>query len=203
MATPTPAQQIASEISALKTKIGWIQDNVRLAKLRDAIEDIQTTINGMGQRVVNLRQKGYVFEKTLESQATDFSKQWAILYPSVQQQTNIQSGSLTASLRTIESQLPRLTSLANNPAAARQVLNNLNTSVSSLESNIASAERTINGMYDTLNNQVFQVGKHLTEIEWMQTQLSEASFQLMPNEAGIMAVKAAWYKTGKEGGSRG
>jgi hypothetical protein len=198
MATPTPAQQISSEISALQTKIGWLQDSVRLAKSRDALEDLQTTINGMEQRVANLRQRGYVFEKMLEAQALDFARQWAILLPNVQQQINIQSASLSSSLRAIELQLPRLTSSANNPAAARPILNNLNTSVSSLESNISSVERTINGMYDTLNNRVYQIGKHLTDIEWMLTQTSEAKFKLMPNEAGIMAVKAVWWKTGKE-----
>ncbi|OGN75938.1 MAG: hypothetical protein A2X25_02005 [Chloroflexi bacterium GWB2_49_20] len=198
MATPTPVQQIVSEISALQTKIGWLQDGVRLTKSRDALEDIQTTINGMEQRVANLRQKGYVFEKNLETQASDFPKQWAIILPIIQHQINIQSAPLSTSLRAIELQLPRLTSSANNPAAARPILNSLKTSLNTLESNISSVERTINGMYDTLNNQVYQIGKHLTDIEWMLTQVSEASFKLIPNESGIMAVKSEWWKTGNE-----
>ena len=51
MTTPSPAQQIASDISALQTKIGWLQENVRLTKARDAVEDVQTNVNGMAQRI--------------------------------------------------------------------------------------------------------------------------------------------------------
>jgi len=198
MATPTPLQQITSEVGSLKSKINTLQDGVRLTRTRDTLEDIQTTINNMGQRVASLRSKGYVFEKTLETQAMDFASQWAIILPNVQQQINLQSASLSSSLRSIEVQLPRLTNSLNNPTTARPILNNLKTSISSLESNISSVERMVNGMYDTLNNQVQKMVKHMTDIEWMLTQISEASFKLMPNEAGVMAVKSEWWKSGKE-----
>ena len=198
MATPTPIQQITNEVGSLKAKINSLQDGVRLTKTRDTLEDLQTTINNMGQRVATLRSKGYVFEKSLETQANDFARQWVIILPNIQQQINIQSAPLSASLRSIEVQLPRLATSLNNPTAARPILNNLKTSVSSLESNILSVERTVNGMYDTLNNQVQKMVKHMTEIEWMLTQISEASFKLMPNEAGVMAVKSEWWKNGKE-----
>ena len=198
MTTPTPMQQITSEINSLKAKINTLQDGARLTKARDALEDIQTTINTMGQRVANLRQRGYVFEKSLESQAIDYRRQWVVILPNVQQQLNVQSAPLSARLRAIETQLPRLTASINNPMSARPILNNLQTSVSSLESNISSTERMIAGMYDTLNNQVHKMSNHLTEVEWMLTQISEASFKLMPNEAGVMAVKSVWWKTGKE-----
>lgn len=55
MTTPSPTQQIADDIHALQTRIGWLQDSVRLAKARDAVEDLQTNVNGMGQRIANLR----------------------------------------------------------------------------------------------------------------------------------------------------
>ena len=198
MTTPTPMQQITSEVNTLKSKINSLQDGARLTKARDALEDIQTTINSMEQRVANLRQRGYVFEKTLETQAIDFARQWTVILPNVQQQLNAQSAPLSARLRAIETQLPRLTASLNNPISARPILNNLQTNVSSLESSISSVERMISGMYDTLNNQVQKMGNHLTEIEWMLTQISEASFKFMPNEGGVMAVKSVWWKTGKE-----
>jgi hypothetical protein len=53
-------------------------------------------------------------------------------------------------------------------------------------------------MYNQFNNQVYAVTKHLDEIDYLLTQLAEATFQLLPTEAGIAAVKAVWCKTGKE-----
>jgi predicted nucleic acid-binding Zn-ribbon protein len=198
MATPSPAQQLASDVSALKTKVGWLQDSVRLAKARDAVEDLQTKVNGMTQRIANLRQKGYFFEKELENQAAAFAQQWTALYPSINQQINTQSANLQASIRPIEMQMTQLNSLLNNPAAARPVLSSVQSNISMLEDKVSAAERTINGMYNQFDNQVYQASKHLDEIEYMLTNLAEATFQLLPTEGGIAAVKAVWCKTGKE-----
>ncbi|MDP2976858.1 MAG: hypothetical protein Q8N45_11690 [Anaerolineales bacterium] len=117
MATPSPARQIADDIRALQTRIGWLQDSVRLAKVRDAVEDLQTAVNGMGQRIANLRQRGYAFEKELENQATNLVQQWALLYPNLQMQINTQSAYLMNALRPIEMQMPQLNA---GPAAAAE-----------------------------------------------------------------------------------
>ncbi len=195
MTTPSPAQQIADNIRALQTRIGWLQDSVRLAKVRDAVEDLQTTVNGMGQCIANLRQRGYVFEKELENQATNLVQQWALLYPNLQMQINTQSATLMNALRPIEMQMPQLNAA---PAIAQSRLNSMRAAIDTLEDQVKSVERTIGGMYDQFDKQVYQTRKHLDEVEWMLTQLAEASFRLLPTEAGIMAVKAVWCKTGKE-----
>lgn len=198
MATPSPAQQLASDISALQTKVGWLQQSVRLTKARDAVEDLQTKVNSAVQRIANLRQKGYVFEKELEDQAANFAQQWTSLYPSINQQVNMQSMNLQASIRPIETQMSQLSVAARNPAAARPLLATIQSQVNMLEDKVSAAENAINGMYNQFENQVYQFGKHLDDVESMLTNLAEASFQLMPTEGGIAAVKAVWCKTGKE-----
>jgi len=198
MATPNPAQQIASEISSLQGQVSRLQDAVRLNRVRDAVEDTQTNINGMPQRIANLRQGGYAFEKELESQAADFMRQWGSLHPSLVSQINAQSTTLQTALRPIEAQMARLTTLASNPAAARPVLTSAAAAVKQLEDKAAAAERMIDGMYNSLENKVGEVTRHLTEIEWMTKNLAEASFKLLSTESGIMAVKAVWYQNGKE-----
>ncbi len=198
MATPSPAQQIASDISSLQFKVGNLQGSVRLTKVRDAVEDVQTNVNGLGQRIATLRTRGYVFEKDIENQAQAFVESWALLYPNLQSQINMQSSTLINSLRPIEMQMPHLTAAANNPAAARGLLSTMQSAVNMLEDKVTATERTLEGMYDQFNNQVYQFTKHLNEIEYLVTQLSEASFQLLPTEGGIMAIKAVWCKTGKE-----
>jgi len=39
---------------------------------------------------------------------------------------------------------------------------------------------------------------HLTKLEWMLTEISEATFKMLASESGIMAVKAVWAKNGKK-----
>ncbi|MEZ0395649.1 MAG: hypothetical protein ABWK53_04355 [Anaerolineales bacterium] len=195
---PNPMQQLASEISALQSKISQLQAGVRLTSARDAVEDLQTKVSSMAQRIAGLRQRGYVFEKGLEDQAADFVRQWQGLYASVQQQINVQAAQLQAGLRPLEAQMNQLGGLRNNPVAARPLVASLKTAVATLEGKVDAAERTIGGMYDQFSNQVGQVDRHLNDIDRLLNDLAEASFPLLPTEAGIASVKAIWCKTGKE-----
>ena len=95
-------------------------------------------------------------------------------------------------------QMPQLNAAARNPAAAGGLLNSMQSAVNMLNSKVTATENTIEGMYDQLNNQVSQFKKHLTEIDYLLAQLAEATFQLLPTEGGIAAIKAVWCKTGKE-----
>jgi predicted nuclease with TOPRIM domain len=198
MATPSPVEQIASEISSLQTKVGWMQDSARLKNSLDAIEDLQTSINGMQQRLAGLRTKGYVFERDLEAQAADFARQWSELHPALVTQINMQSSSLQSSLRSIESKMTQLNGLRTNLSAAQPLITSIESEMSMLEDKVRSAENTVNGMYNAFNNQVYNVKKHLDQIDYLVTQLAEAKFTLLPTEGGIMAVKAVWCKDVKE-----
>ena len=198
MTTPSPAQQIASEISSLQSKVSSLQNKVRLTDARDGIEDLQVKISSSTQRIASLRQKGYVFEKVLEEQATNLLQQWTRLHPSINQQINMQAANLQASIRPIETQMSQLTVLARNPASARSLLATAQSQVRMLEDKVSAAERSISGMYDQIQNQMQKLGNRLDQIEYMLTNLAEASFQLLPTEAGVAAVKAVWCKAGKE-----
>jgi predicted nucleic acid-binding Zn-ribbon protein len=195
---PTPAEQFESDFFSVKTDIGWLQDSVRLKNIRDAVEDLQTTVNGMTQRISSLRERGYVFEKDLENQAKGFVTQWNALHPTVTTQINQQSLSLQAALRPLETQLNQAGALKANPMAARNLFNSLQTGISTLKDKVSAAERTIGGMYNTFQGQVNTVNSHLSDIDWMLTQLAEATFKLLPTEAGIMAVKAVYCPDVKE-----
>jgi len=198
MATPNPAQQIADEISTLQSDVNRLQSSVRLASTRDAIEDLQTSLTGLAQYIAALRTRGYVFEKDLEGQAQALVKSWALLYPNLNTQINQQSSMLINSLRPIEMQMPQLVAAARNPLAARGLLTSMKAAVSQLEGKVSATEQSIEGMYDQFKGDVSQFKGHLDEIEYLVTQLAEASFQLLPTEGGIAAVKAVWCKSGKE-----
>lgn len=198
MTTATPAQEVESRLFSLKTKVGWLQDGARLSRARDAVEDLATNVNGMAQRIANLREKGYVFEKTLEAQAADFALQWRGLSATVNSQINLQAASLQSGMRALESLLSQAAAAKSNPAVAKNLLDRLEAEISTAESKASAAERQIGGMYNSFSGQVAAVKKHLDEIEWMLNQLAEATFGLLPTESGLMAVKAVWCQDVKE-----
>ncbi len=197
MTTPSPAEQFTTDLHFLQSKIGNLQKSARLSNVSDTIEDVQTSVNSMAQRIADVRQRGYVFEKELEAQAAGFVAQWAQIHPGLVTQINQQSATLQAALRPIESQLSQLAG-RHPDAAARSMLESLKASVNTFEGKATAAENQITGMYNTLNNQINTLKSHLSEIEWMLTQLAEAKFGLLPTEGAITAVKAVWCKDGKE-----
>jgi len=198
MTAINPDRANTDEIHSLQSRIGDLQESVRLTKVRDAIEDLQSTVNSMAVRLMTLRTRGYVFEKDLESQAKAILDAWALLSPNVQSQIEQQGSILMNSLRPLELQMPQLAAEAVNPAIASGLLRTMQTAVGQVESGVSAAETAIDWMYDQFGSQVNALSKHLDEIDYLLTQLSEASFQMLPTEAGVAAVKAVWCKTGKE-----
>ncbi|MBN1430884.1 MAG: hypothetical protein JXB07_21115 [Anaerolineae bacterium] len=198
MSTQTPSDDLAGKISAIQGQIGQLQTAVQLAQARDSIEDLQTSVNSLDQRIADLRRKGYAFDKHLEDQAADYRKQWQALSPSVTQQINDQAGSLQSALKPLETKMSQLVRLGNNPSAVQPVMKGLEADVKNLEDKVEAVERAINGMYDQFYSQLSGLQSRLNKIEWTMKALAEATFRLLPTESGIMAVKAVWARTGEE-----
>jgi ribosomal protein L37AE/L43A len=78
------------------------------------------------------------------------------------------------------------------------LLASLKSTVDQMESKVTAAEQSIEGLYDHFKQQIQTLSMHLDDIDYLLKQLAEASFQLLPTEAGIAAAKAIWCKTGKE-----
>jgi hypothetical protein len=195
MATP---QDISSEIFSTKTHLEWLQDEVNLKSSRDTVEDIQTIVNSLDQRIMDLRTRGYVFEKELETKASDYAEQWRALQPAISAEINRQSTTLQASIRPLEVQMSQLGAQANNPAAARLLLGSLEAGINMVNDKASSAAHTIDSMYDTFNRQLRGLTSHLDEIDITLKNVAEAKFQLLNTEGAILAVKAVWCQTGKE-----
>ena len=194
----SPAEQLKRDISGLQRRITSLEDQVRLGTVRDTVEDLQSTINTFDQKIADLRKRGYVFGKNMEARATDFEDQWRQLVPSVNREIGTQAGQLQNLMISVDRKFSQLQAQSSNVSVASRLVDGLDTELSSLESKASSAERTINGMFDTISVQVHALETNLKRVDWMLTELAEASFQLLASEAGVMAVKAVWAKDGKE-----
>ncbi len=198
MSNNSLADQIRSDIQSLQSDLRALQDGVRLSSVRDSVEDLQTSVNGMEQRIKSLRSRGYAFEKDLEGKAADFAAQWAELAPNIQRQIERDAQSLSRSLRPLEAQIVALAAKNGSPAALRPQVSKLKSQVDALQGRVEAAESGIRGSYDNFSMAVNRVQMQIGKLEWMLKELSEASFELLATESGIMAVKAVWAKDGKE-----
>ncbi|MEN8172606.1 MAG: hypothetical protein ABFS03_06950 [Chloroflexota bacterium] len=198
MSSSTAAEEITRKISSLQRELSDLQKEVRLTSLRDSLEDLETNTKNLDRKIADQRARGYVFNKGLEAQAKDLAQQWRTLRPGVMRQIEAQTTSLEAGLRPIENQITRLGGRAKNPTAASPLVDRTEAAISTLEGKVSAAESSIEGMYDQFSNQVNKIKAGMAKVDWMLTEISEATFQLLATEAGVMAVKAVWVKGEKE-----
>ena len=198
MTDQTPAEKLKSELQDLGSSLRDLQSSARLTDLRDRVEDLGGAVNGLDQRIAALRDKGYAFEKELEVQAADFAGSWAEISPGLEREISREAAVLKRSLVPLESQLADLSGARGVPAALLPKAERLKTELENLKGRIEAIEENIRGAYDQFQSDVNKLEHHLGRLEWMLTELSEASFQLLAAESGIMAVKAVWAKEGKQ-----
>jgi hypothetical protein len=197
MNTPASDINIDNEISTVQNEINTLHSSVRLSSIRDEMENMTTQTSTLYQRVKALRVRSYAFEIKLEDQGTSFNNRWLSMRSPIEIQLNQQSSRLENEMGPIEMQLGRVNLLRSNPATVKPALTQLKTSVENMKSKASAAENSIKGMYDKFHQELRDFIAHIEKVEWMLTQLDEASFRLMNSEAGIMAVKATLVE-GKE-----
>lgn len=198
MADQSLAEQVQNEIQSLQSTVGDLQSSVRLTDIRDRIEDLGSTVSGLDRRIESLRQGGYAFEKELEGQAKELGREWSKMAPGLEREVESEATILENSLRPLESQLGLLAGDRGMPKSLSSRVKRLQSQMKSLESRVEAAEENIRGGYDQFSSGVDQLKSQLYKLEWMMTELSEASFDLLATESGIMAVKAVWAKDGKQ-----
>ncbi len=198
MSDQSLSEQVKNDIQSLQSSLRDLQTTVRMTDIRDNVEDLSTSVNGMDRRIKSLRERGYAFEKDLEEIAADFEKEWTGIAPNLAAQIEKEANSMERSLRPLETQVAQVVGKSGAPAVLRPRLSSLKAQVETLEGRVEAAERSIRGGYDQFSSDVQKLKYHLTKLEWMLTELSEASFELLATESGIMAVKAVWAKETKQ-----
>jgi len=198
MAEQSLAEQVQNKIKSLQSTLGDLQSSVRMTDIRDRVEDLGSTVSGLDRRIGSLREGGYAFEKGLEGQAMDFVKEWKGIVPELEGQIEKEANTLEGALRPLESQLSLLAGDRGLPKTLSPRVKKLQSQVESLEGRVEAAEENIRGGYDQFSSGVDQLKSHLYKLEWMMTEISEASFDMLATESGIMAVKAVWAKEGKQ-----
>ncbi len=198
MSNQSFTEQVKNEIKSLQSSLREMQSSVRMTDILDRVEDLGTSVNGMDRRIKSLRERGYAFEKDLEDMAADFQKEWAEIAPKIEAQIGKEVSGMERLLRPLETKITGLAGDSGAPAALRPRVKELKSQVETLEGRIEAAESGIRGIYDQFSSDYQKVKYHLTKLEWMLTEISEASFEMLATESGIMAVKAVWAKAGKQ-----
>jgi predicted nucleic acid-binding Zn-ribbon protein len=195
---PNPVEVLQQNIQSAQYKINDLQNGVRLTSVRDDLEDIDAKIKQLPGVVLEVRTKGYLFEKSLEGKIEALSPQWTSVRPGIVTRINQLTLQLETEVRKIDPIMQELTSRSRNPGAASSYLSQVNSAVETMESKVSSAENSLRGMYDSINSEVENLENHCRQLIEMLDQFASAGFHLLATEAPVQAVKAVWAVNGKE-----
>lgn len=198
MTTEEAKQALASEIDSLESEFRDLHARVQLTTLRDQVEDFQNQVKNLPGRIQSVRGRGYAFGKDFEGQAKDYGKRWRSTHATVSRKIESESTRLQTALRAAESKVNALRSVRASVTAARSHIPSAKSAVVDLESKVSAAEGAIHGMYDSLQNDIYQISRALDKIEWALDELDEATFSLIATESVIMAVEAVMVEGAKE-----
>ncbi len=200
---PTPAEKLASDIAALQNEVNRMHDDVRLARIRDEVEDLQTKTNGLPSRINTLRTNGYLFGKWMTGRAANLMARWNGMAASVQMQINQQATQLDLDMRNLDSIMMQLAARQSMVQAAQPLLAQAKAAKESLASKVTAAESTVRGAYNEIQREVNVLVLELDRIEWSLKELAKATFKLKVGEGLILAVKAKWVKNDDKNDPKG
>jgi predicted nucleic acid-binding Zn-ribbon protein len=194
MTEATPQEKMKTRLNSLEWKLESLQSSARLSSMRDAVEDLDTAINGMLPRIEDFRRQGYVYGKGLEGKAQILGEQWKPIHVKVISEIQRQVPRLESDLRPLESQIAQVKGRAATPAAIESTVTRLESTLEAFEDRVSAIETSVRGMYDSFSKQVDEVKVTLNQVDEMLQQFAEATFQLLPDEGAVMAVKAVYSK---------
>lgn len=199
MSERSPEQEVISKINSAASKVSSLQADVRLAGLRDTVEDLDTQMSGLRPCVQDLRKRGYVFGKGMETQADGYSNQWRSLRVRVINEIQRQAPLLERELGPLETQLSQVR--AGRPLMVKASVDRLESSLEAFEDKVGAVKSSVQGMFDSLQSESSEFKATLDRIDEMLKEFDSAAaagtIRLLPTEGAVMAVKAKYSRDAK------
>jgi hypothetical protein len=184
---PTPAEKLES----LESQYRQLDAEVQLTDIKDRVEDLEAQVNGALSMVRELRSKGYLYEPDLENRSLELRTQWAKLRPNLMKELEAQQDRLEQAKKRVDVQLRGARGAGSGLA---KTLPRLEDGLADLEAKVESSEAAVRGLYDGFSGQLGKLRHHLSQVKWMMEQAAESTFDWLPDEGVLRAVKANWVR---------
>lgn len=180
-----------SQAAALRTRWERLAGLAALAALYDRLEDMTGVVGGLGERVSDLRARGYYFGRGWEEQTATLQEQWGGQREDAVGILEQERAVLGNTAREVESLLRRA---SRNPA----LFDTADSRLGAFERRVDEAERRVTGSFDQTQQDVSLLQREIARATALLDLLESASFRLYPQEHGFAACKAEWLPKGNE-----
>jgi hypothetical protein len=187
-----------ADLLALQNEVNKFQDVVTLKAVRDEIAAIENDTRELDRKLANLRNRGYVIEKSLDVDVAVLMTQWDRIKTNADAVLNNQVALLSTQMVSLQKMMAELAGQSGNLQAARPTYMQLRSTIASTDAQADAADDAVIAQYDEYADEVEALTAHMEWIVWMLDALSTASFKLYATESGVAATEAIWDREGFE-----
>jgi len=186
-------EETQAKLEGLQDQLGDLQEELLLTDVRNDMADLESTLSLLPSEIEELRTRGYVFRSFLENKVDVLAEQWEEMDDRVSRELSKRTRELEREVDEAESAMRR----ASDGRATH--VSRAESAIETLERKVSAAHSAVRAMYESLEQNVRQTRSQVEQIDWLLDQIDEASFQLHPVEDPILACKAQYMETEKEG----
>jgi hypothetical protein len=187
-----------ADLMAIQNEVNQLQDLVTLKAVREEIAEIENDTRTLDRKLADLRNRGYVIEKSLNVDVAVLQIQWDRIKTNAETALNNEVAVLSGQMANIQKMMSELAGLSGNLAAARPSFMQLKSAIASTEAQADAADDAVINQYDEYADEVEALTAHMEWVGWMLDALATASFKLHATESGVAATEAVWERVGFE-----
>jgi len=187
------SEETRAKLDQLQGQLNDLHGSLQLADVSREIEGIATTLSLLPSEVQELRTRGYGFRAFLENKTNVLAEQWKEVH-------NRASGEIARRARELEHGAGLAgTVLRQAMGGQASQVARAEVEIESLDQKVRAAQSATRAVYEALKQNVDQTRSQVEQIRWLLDQIDEASFQLHPAEDPVVACRAQYLETKKEG----
>lgn len=195
-----PIQAARSRATSLENTLNSLRTKASLGEVFDDLEDVDSQVNALAPRLMQVRTRGYVFKSGLETELSALQSEWPSARVRVQLDAERQRPFLVTQADRLYSDFVsargRIESDSDNGMGA---LGAVDSSAQALQRSVDAVLSSLRGMYDSTKGRISKVQADIQKIEQTLRHIDEATFKLFPDEHVIDAIEGQWMQDEKNG----
>lgn len=195
---PITQEQVNSQIRTLRDRMEKAQKTALLGGSREKAGDLDAASASMLRAAAELRERGYAWDKDLETRCVDARDRWATMrrdvLAAIERETEALRGRTADAELRFNNALSGAALLETAPTALAQA----EQAVESLETAARAADDAIDGMFDTLSDAVGALTRQMKSTLEQLNQAAQSRVAWQAGESLVRAVKAKWDRDGKD-----
>lgn len=196
--TAQAASDLASKISDIDRRFTELQSDARLSAVQDEVENLDTQVGQLANRLKEVRTLGYVYGHDLDDRIKACVRQWPTLRTGAKAQITKQAPELQSGLKSIEVKLNNIKRRQGQIADATRLVADATPAIEALEARVSAAQSAIRGSFDSFKREADAVAAQITDAKRIVEWTRDSKCQLLPGEGVYAAVAAKWDRDGKD-----